>query len=239
MGRLPFGSLFFYHFSDKSYKLYLHFMYDINNQTGYWNRVASSKTFTHPVDINLIKTHIDTTANVLDYGCGYGRLTQELYNAGFKNLIGVDSSIELARRGKITFQNLNLIAIEDARSIPVEASSIDMLMLFAVLTCIPSNAGQKELMEVLYGKLKKGGIIYISDYYLQQSRLEVGEYQYYENDANNYGVFTLDEGVTFRHHTREWIKELLGRFETVSEKMIEVKTMNGHVAEAFQMIVRK
>ena len=87
--------------------------------------------------------------------------------------------------------------------------------------------------------LKNGGILYISDYYLQQSRLEVKQYEYFEDAKDNYGVFTLHEGVTFRHHTREWIMELLRPFEMVSEKIVEVTTMNGHSAEAFQIVARR
>jgi SAM-dependent methyltransferase len=212
---------------------------NIDNQTGYWNKVAFIKTFTHPIDVSLIEKCIDNKGNVLDYGCGYGRLTKTLHEAGFKNVTGVDTSEELVKRGKHAFPDLNLFHIENAQSMPVEVSSIDLVLLFAILTCIPSNAGQKELISILYDKLKKGGFIYISDYYLQLDRAEVKDYGDLENDIENYGVFTLGEGVTFRHHTEEWIKKLLKDFVVVSEKRIAVKTMNGHLANSFQIIAKK
>ena len=123
--------------------------------------------------------------------------------------------------------------------LPVQNDSIDCVLLFAVLTCIPSNAGQIELLNMLYSKLKKGGIIYISDYYLQHNSKEVDRYQYLNNSSDNYGVFSLPEGATFRHHTREWIMELTQNYNILFEKPIEVKPMNGHLASAFQLIGQK
>lgn len=212
---------------------------DINNQQEYWNKVASVKTFTHPVDLNFIASLVDKTAPILDFGCGYGRLTQELYAAGYKNIVGVDTSAELIKRGSTSFPALNLIAITHAHALPIPPASVDMILLFAVLTCIPSNAAQQDLIGVLDEALKPGGFLYISDYYLQADLTEVKQYGYFENDPDNYGVFTLKEGAIFRHHTHAWIKNLLQSFELISEKIIEVKTMNGHVAEAFQIVVRK
>ena len=72
-----------------------------------------------------------------------------------------------------------------------------------------------------------------------KDRIEVSEYTSLNNDQYNYGVFSLPEGAMFRHHAKEWIKELLKDLEIVSEKIIIVKTMNGHAAEAFQILARK
>jgi hypothetical protein len=58
-------------------------------------------------------------------------------------------------------------------------------------------------------------------------------------DKDNYGVFTLPEGATFRHHTREWIAELLTDFKIMEERAVAVRTMNGHIAEAFQIVAMR
>ena len=49
-------------------------MSDINNQKSYWDKVASIKTFTHPLDIHLVNKYIQPADVILDYGCGYGAL---------------------------------------------------------------------------------------------------------------------------------------------------------------------
>ncbi len=81
--------------------------------------------------------------------------------------------------------------------------------------------------------------MYVSDYYLQKDSREMDRYEYLNGDKENYGVFTLNEGVTFRHHPKKWIKELLVNFEMIEEKYIEVVTMNKHKAEGFQIIAKK
>ena len=124
-------------------------------------------------------------------------------------------------------------------AMPEGDNSIDCILLFAVLTCIPNNRAQEKLIEVLYSKLKPGGIIYVSDYYLQSQSIELKVYQYMNGDSENYGVFTLPEGATFRHHPREWIMKMLADFHIEMEVNIEVSTMNGNRGEAFQLIARK
>jgi 2-polyprenyl-3-methyl-5-hydroxy-6-metoxy-1,4-benzoquinol methylase len=214
-------------------------MRSINNQKEYWDKVAGTKTFTHPLDLQLVNVYFKEDFTILDYGCGYGRLTNEFYASGFKNITGIDTSLELIKRGKKLYPGLNLLHINEPEELNDFETSYDAVVLFAVLTCIPSNAAQKELLHIMANRLTKGGLLYISDYYLQPNREEVKEYTFWDNDKNNYGVFNLPEGAVFRHHTKEWIKELLQDLEMVSEKIITVKTMNGHVAEAFQILAKK
>lgn len=214
-------------------------MQSLNNQKEYWDKVATTKTFTHPLDLLLVNDNFKKDFTILDYGCGYGRLTNEFNANGFKNITGVDTSRELIKRGKELYPGLNLLHINAPEELDHSEASYDAVVLFAVLTCIPSNAAQKELLHILAKNLKKGGLVYISDYYLQPNREEVKKYTFLNNDKNNYGVFTLPEGVVFRHHTKEWIRELLQDFEIISEKVITVKTMNGHAAEAFQILAKR
>lgn len=212
---------------------------EINNQKEYWNKVAGIKTFTQPIDTDVLNLYLKKDFKILDYGCGYGRISNELYSMGYTDIKGADTSVELLKRGKQLYPQLNFVHINQIDELNKFTTDFDTVILFAVLTCIPGNDGQKELINMLYNRLKKGGLIYISDYYLQTDRYEVKNYTTLNDDENNSGVFTLPEGVTFRHHTREWIKELLQNFDILSEKTIEVKTMNGHIAEAFQIIARK
>ena len=55
-----------------------------------------------------------------------------------------------------------------------------------------------------------------------------------EQKYGTYGVFDLPEGVTVRHHDPRWIAALTTQFETVGLDDIEVVTMNGNPAKAFQ-----
>ena len=210
----------------------------IDNQNEYWNEVAEQKTFTHPVDSTILNKYLNRQSKILDFGCGYGRIVKELSDLGFDNVVGYDTSKALVDRGRRE-NNLSLCHIDNPRDLPIANNSVDCILLFAVLTCIPSNNGQTELMKMLYSKLNTGGIIYISDYYLQESSSEVDRYYYLDNDPDNFGVFNLPEGATFRHHTKEWITGLTKDFNVLIERSMPVMTMNGHIANGFQLVGQK
>ena len=211
---------------------------NIDNQKEYWDEVAEIKTFTHPIDLELINNFFDNQSRIVDFGCGYGRIVKQLTDLGFENVYGFDTSKELIARG-ISENNLSLYHIDNPTELKLEDNSIDLIILFAVLTCIPSNEGQNSLISLLLSKLKKGGILYISDYYLQENSVEVERYEYLNGDKNNFGVFKLPEGAIFRHHTKDWIKTLTKDFEIISETPIIVETMNGNIANGFQLIAKK
>lgn len=213
-------------------------MNTLDTQIAYWNRIANTKTFTHPLDLNLLSTYFQKEFKIMDYGCGYGRISKELSDLGFTNVIGLDTSVELVSRGRKQYPLLTLEHIIDVKDLDTMASDFDAVILFAVLTCVPSNGGQTEIIARLKNRLRQGGLLYISDYYLQDGTREVKRYQSLNNDPENYGVFKLPEGVTFRHHTKPWIKELLRDFTILEEKKITVQTMNGHSAEAFQVLAQ-
>ncbi len=214
-------------------------MVSIDNQHPYWDAVAPKKTFTHPLDLQLLEKFIpQKDAQILDFGCGYGRLVQELQERGYTQVTGYDTSAALIARGRAT--GLHAIHhIATPAELPVADGSVDAILLFAVLTCIPSNAGQRDLISLLRRKLRPGGLLYLSDYYLQAERMQAGAYTCLEGDPQNDGVFTLPEGVTLRHHSRAWIAALLQDLEIVHEGIVEVMTMNGNRSEAFQIIARK
>lgn len=209
----------------------------IDNQKEYWDKVAQQKIFTHPLDFNLLLNYVDKNAVIVDYGCGYGRIVAALLEQGFTSVNGYDSSAELINRG--TSNQLPIHHISAASALPLADNSVDCFLLFAVLTCIPSNQGQLDLLALLRNKLKPGGFIYISDYYLQDNEVSKSRYTYFNDDIGNFGVFSLPEGVTLRHHTREWINTLVNDFASQEEKMVEVKTMNGNSAAAFQLVIKK
>lgn len=208
------------------------------DQKDYWNKVANQKVFTHPLNMALFKRFVNESATILDFGCGYGRMVELLNHNGYSNVCGFDTSIELVNRGKRNGVK-GLFHIDSPIDLPLKDDSIDSILLFAVLTCLPDNLHQLELIETLTLKLKRGGIIYISDYYLQDRSTEMERYENYNGDEDNFGVFTLPEGVTLRHHTKQWIMLLLKNLKILSEDLINVKTMNGNSAQAFQIIAKK
>ncbi|MDQ2975493.1 MAG: class I SAM-dependent methyltransferase [Acidobacteriota bacterium] len=214
-------------------------MQDIPSQISYWDRVASEKRFSHPLRVDWLLKHFkNPEARVLDYGCGYGRTLADLSAAGFKNLFGVDFAEAMLARARVEVRGPGLIR-NDGRDLPFKSESFHAVLLFAVLTCTPEDHEQRLLLAEAERVLRPGGLLYLSDVLVND---DARNRERYERDAGRYdcyGIFELPEGVVVRHHTREWIEKITGRFERLEYEPFDVTTMNGNLSAAFQYLGRK
>ena len=212
-------------------------MGDLNVQTGYWNSVADTKTFSHPVPIGVFRGLVPSDASILDYGCGYGRTCSMLVNAGYRNVIGIDISEEMLKRGRQLRDDLDL-RIFDGRFPAFDACSFDACLLIAVLTCVPTDTGQEHTLQEIRRLLRPGGILFISDYPLQSDERNRERYRKFEKELGTPGMFRT-EGAVVRHHDMNRVYRLLSPFDILREERIRVRTMNGHEADVFQIVARK
>src|ERR1700738_4844960 len=159
---------------------------DINNQHQYWDSVAWEKTFTHPVNIDVLRDHLTTESLILDYGCGYGRTVNELLGHGYMKVVGIDSSPLMIERGQRMYPHLDLQVLP-ASGLPYADESFDAVLLFAVLTCIPTDEGQRKLLENLRRLIRPGGLLYISDFYLQNDERNRQRYERFATEFDMYG----------------------------------------------------
>lgn len=215
-----------------------HHVETLRARQAYWDDAAGSKTFTHPIDIALLREHLMPDAAVLDYGCGQGRLCALLRAAGFGKLIGVDLSPAMIERAAA--------AVPDARfevlgpgGLALPDASIDAVLLFAVLTCIPDDAEQIAALRDIARVLRPGGLLYLSDYALQGDARNRDRYARHVAAGHRRGVFVTDDGARVRHHEREWLDALLADFELLQEREVEIRTMNGHGSIALQRLLRR
>ena len=114
-------------------------------QKEYWDSVAEKKEFTTPFQREAFSRHVKKESRILDVGCGYGRTLEELYQNGYKDLIGMDFSRGMIRRGKALFPYLDL-RVKESDALDLPDASVDAVILFAVLTCIRTNAEQTGLL---------------------------------------------------------------------------------------------
>ena len=77
-------------------------------------------------------------------------------------------------------------------------------------------------------------LLELSDLWLQEDARNVERYVRDQPKYGVYGVFDLPEGVTVRHHSREWIDRLTRGYRRVALDEAVVLTMNGHEARGFQ-----
>lgn len=213
-------------------------MNEIEDQKAYWDKVAPTKKFTTTLDLNLIPNSINKDSLIVDYGCGYGRTLNDLYTKGFKNLLGFDFAAEMIERGKSKFPYLDLRTSKDNK-IDCDSGSVDMIILFAVLTCIIEDEKQNALMDEIKRVLKPGGIIYINDFLVNTDERNTKRYNQFIDKYGTYGVFELPEGAVLRHHTESRVPQLIKNFEKKAYKTIQFKTMNGHISNGFVYVGKK
>src|SRR6266850_2600102 len=114
-------------------------------QIDYWDHVAHEKHFSHPLRPEWFAHYSNQQARILDYGCGYGRTLADLSAAGFRDLVGVDFSTAMLSRARVAVPRPALVR-NDGFSLPFKNDSFDVVLLFAVLTCIPGSSEQQMLM---------------------------------------------------------------------------------------------
>ena len=209
-----------------------------NKQEKYWDKAAEKIEFPPPFKIEEFEKHVSKGMAVLDVGCGYGRILNELYSNGFKNLIGIDYSQGMINRGLKEHPYLNLIKT-DGDKIPFSDNEFDAVLLVAVLTSNTKDEEQENIISEIFRVLKDDGILYLTDFLINQDKRNLGRYQKYEDKYGIYGIFELPEGAVLRHHTEEHILKLTKNFDEIIFEKTVFDTMNGHKSNGFYYIGKK
>ncbi|OEU88227.1 methyltransferase type 11 [Streptomyces abyssalis] len=210
---------------------------------GFWEDTGATKTFTHPLDHALLEQYVPRDARVLDYGCGYGRLTAQLVELGYGDVHGVDPSRALIERGRREHPELPLLRF-DALPLPFDDGSFDAALLFVVLGVVTADADQEALLAEIARLVRPSGVLYLSDVPLQTDEHHVRRYE--EAAASSpgrpYGVFSTPDGGLFRHHRPEELRELLRThgFAAEEERPTATATLHhGETTRSVQVLARR
>lgn len=210
----------------------------IMDQKEYWDSVSETKKFTTPFQAEEFSAFVRKSDLIVDIGCGYGRTLNELYHAGYTDLLGIDFSEKMINRGREQFPYLNF-AVKKDDTIELADNSVDAVILFAVLTCIVDDNEQRQLIREITRVLKPNGILYVNDFLLNDDARNIERYEKYRSRFGVYGAFELPEGAVVRHHSEKWIKELLCGFSVLRYEHLIFTTMNGHKSNGFYFIGSK
>ena len=204
----------------------------------YWEGKGALKDFSTPFQMELFNSYVDKSAAILDVGCGYGRIISLLRESGYENIKGVEPSESLRKRGKECDSRLDIQELKD-NSLSFTDDSFDAALLVAVLTCIPKDEDQADLINEIYRVLRPGGVLYINDFLLNSDDRNLKRYAEFEDKYSSFGIFELEGGGVLRHFSPEHIKMLLTNFQTVEYKEVVYTTMNGNKSMGFYYIGRK
>jgi SAM-dependent methyltransferase len=205
-----------------------------DSSTGFWNDAAKTRQFTHPLDAARLSRELRAEARILDFGCGQGRLCAELESLGFGDVLGLDSSPRMIEAARAANPRLRFEASDGSR-LPCADASMDAVLCFAVLTCVPDDQMQRNIVAEFKRVLRPGGLLLISDYPLQSDARNLDRYARFAAEPGGYGTFRLPDGVLLRHHRREWFGELLRDFDVRDRVELDVLTMNGNPARILQL----
>ncbi|MGZ7118953.1 MAG: class I SAM-dependent methyltransferase [Methanobacterium sp.] len=210
----------------------------IPDQEKYWDEVAERKEFPTPFHIEEFKKHVSKENKILDLGCGYGRILNELYNHGFDDLTGVDYSEGMINRGLRIYPNLNLKK-NDGENLPFQDDEFDVVLLIGVLTSNYKDSEQEKMIAEILRVLNEDGIVYIADFLINHDKRNIERYEQYKNKYRIYGVFELPECAVLRHHTVEHILKLTDHFDKLVFEEVIYDTMNGHKSNGFYYMGKK
>jgi len=119
--------------------------------------------------MDTIKPHIKLATNILDLGCGSGRLAE--FISKDQNYLGIDNSKELISLAKANYENKNIkFKIGDAIESSLPKEKFDLVLLIAVLHHIPTKKLRFEVLKNINSALKPNGKLIITNWNLWQKQ---------------------------------------------------------------------
>jgi len=119
-------------------------------------------------EIRIFVEKVKAGDNILDLGCGNGRLLEALKEKDIKYL-GVDNSLELISLAKNNYPSQKFIVgdiLALNNNAEIIAGAYDLIFCLAVLQHIPSKELRIKVLKDMSAKLKSGGEMIISNWNL-------------------------------------------------------------------------
>lgn len=179
-----------------------------------WDRVAKNANFNLEIDAPGFIQHVPKGAGILDFGCGYGRISAHLYLNGYNKVVGVDSSGEMIKRGNMEYPHLSL---KQTQGLKLDYSDglFDAVVVCAVFTCLPEQQQKKDALTEIERVLRPSGVLHVVEFCSDSNRM-----------------FESDIGVVMHHQHPTELMKLLSVFTELSFTIAETQTMGGNNARA-------
>ena len=186
-----------------------------------WDLVAKEVDFNLEIDISEFERLVPKDAAILDYGCGYGRISNQLSTDGYLNIVGVDTSPEMIKRGSLKYPFLSLHHSNRSK-LQYTDGKFKAIILCAVLTCIPEQHLKQEILTEITRLLTPGGILHVIEFC---------------SDTSN--IFESKLGVRMHHQKPSELNKLLSAFTELKFEVIHTQTMRGEDAKAVSYFGQK
>jgi len=113
--------------------------------------------------------HAKDGDNILDIGCGNGRMATLFENLNV-NYLGIDNSSELIKIASNRFKEKNNVKFEvgEASDLNLRENKFDIVLMMAVLHHIPTSELRLKILKDINALMKKDGMLIMSNWNLWQ-----------------------------------------------------------------------
>ena len=198
----------------------------------YWEQEGANKKFTHEISSDWIE-NVPLDSWILDLGCGYGRVTKQLYETGYRKIIGYDPSRAMISRAvkentgpTYTFKKKDILNHE-----------YSLVVCFALFTSCPEPKNQIELKNIIEKQTAGQANLYISDYLTSENAHYADRYE--QNKLGIYGCFGSKDTAVFRHHDADHFSQLFSAWKQLRKETRAGKTLNGNKINLTQLLYKK
>lgn len=173
-----------------------------------WDNFPTLESTT-PFNIEVFAKYCSKSDNILDIGCGYGRICKLLEDYGYLNITGIDSSAVLLERAKRNLNHTKVI-LSDALNIPLKDDLFDVGISFGIINCLYKDGELEKYANECNRLLKDGAFLFINEYTRNDSEYFDLKYRDGFNEFKIPRVFRSNNGTTYRHYS---IVNLLNAFD--------------------------
>jgi SAM-dependent methyltransferase len=121
----------------------------------YWEQEGANKIFTHELSAGWIE-NVPLDSWVLDLGCGYGRVTKQLYETGYTKIIGYDPSRSMISRAV----KENAGPTYTFRKDDILNQKYSLVVCFALFASCPEPENQMELKNIIEKQTARRAYLY-------------------------------------------------------------------------------
>lgn len=202
----------------------------------YWNSLAGRREFTTPPRTEEIQNSFAKDAEILDVGCGYGRMLEWLWEAGYRNLHGADFSPNMITAASERLPLEVDLQVAKASGLPYADQSMDVVLLYGVLTCFADPKEDAESLRECYRVLKPGATLLLNEFLLNDDK---SRYSLQQDQYGEFGTFRVENSATLKHTSADRLTALLSAWEIERSEQLPFRTMTGKIGLGISITAQK
>jgi SAM-dependent methyltransferase len=200
-----------------------------------WNNLAGIVESSFPLDFVLDISRIQKMDSILDFGCGDGRFLKFLFDKGFYDITGADTSERMCELARLRDVAQNVFKITYSKVDEMQEQQFDAIFLIGVLSSIIYTSQRKALISRIQNYCHSFSKLIIADFGMSNSPLYLNRYKTWKLEES---TFQTEDGIWIHHFQIEELTKLIEPYFNIEcVKSIEVKTIHnrqipGHIIYA-------